>query len=572
MEVSYQYRTRLEKKYADLQRSSLNTQYAQAPCAGFRETENFQNLITVLGNADVTLNEQRLMALGPKFAPATRSVTANHHSLDISFQLMADSTRRIFINPKASSVTAALPPPPFPASHVQFTPPIPTIEVRLASLKTSIFKCFDKYASSTTDNLAPPLRQALISLIAKRKTNELRISTSDKGGEFVVIPTSLDQQIVRHHLSDSSLYQPTTTENYESAAKTIETKWKNLCKQRAIPSKMKTSFLTTHPTPPVLYTLIKTHKLNVTNSAQPKDYKIRPIISQCSGPTDKIGWLLTRILSPLLKFVPAHLTNTNDLIQRIKEIDMSQVGAFASFDVEGLYTNVDNPSAIDATMEMLIEHLDQINLQGFLPEDIYSLLIVILDANIFRWSNKFFKQLRGLAMGLRLAPLLAIIFLNKLELRALSTMFYKLYGRYIDDTLVLATNNNQLNLIFDNLNKAHPQIKFTREDPTAFGLPYLNTKINISSNKLQLEWYRKPTCKNHILHANSAHPNHMKDNVVKSLRKTALQICNTIKARNEAEILVNNIAKQNGYIGSRFADQRGLGRYRKHTAIFKYIN
>ena len=156
-----------------------------------------------------------------------------------------------------------------------------------------------------------------------------------------------------------------------------------------------------------------------------------------------------------------------------------------------------------------------------------------------QWSNKFFKQLRGLAMGLRLAPLLAIIFLNKLELRALSTMFYKLYGRYIDDTLVLATNNEHLNLIFDNLNKAHPQIKFTREDPSASGLPYLNTKINISSNKLQLEWYRKPTCKNHILHANSAHPNHMKDNVIKSLRKTALQICNTIKARNEAEILVS---------------------------------
>lgn len=332
---------------------------------------------------------------------------------------------------------------------------------------------------------------------------------------------------------------------------------------------MKTSFLTTHPTPPVLYTLIKTHKLDLTKPAQPKEFKIRPIISQCGGPADKISWLLTRILSPLLKFVPAHLTNTNDLINRIKKIDMSQVGAFASFDVEGLYTNVDNPSAIDATMEMLLEYLNKVNLQGLLPEDIYTLLTVVLDANIFKWSNNFFKQLRGLAMGLRLAPILAIIFMHKLELKALSTLLYQFYGRYIDDTLVLATNNDHLNLIFEDLNKAHPQIKFTREDPDATGIPFLNTKLNISNSKLQLGWYRKPTCKNNILHANSAHPKHMKDNVVKSLRKTAIQICNTITARNAAETLVNRIAKQNGYIGSRFPDQRGLGRYRPNTASFK---
>lgn len=46
-----------------------------------------------------------------------------------------------------------------------------------------------------------------------------------------------------------------------------------------------------------LYGLPKTHKANVP---------MRPIVSACDDPIDKLSWLLERIITQLLVFVPAH--------------------------------------------------------------------------------------------------------------------------------------------------------------------------------------------------------------------------------------------------------------------------
>ena len=43
-----------------------------------------------------------------------------------------------------------------------------------------------------------------------KKNRQVRISVSDKGGEFVVMNSDLDNQLMEKHLGNESLYEPTT--------------------------------------------------------------------------------------------------------------------------------------------------------------------------------------------------------------------------------------------------------------------------------------------------------------------------------------------------------------------------
>ncbi|EYC04165.1 hypothetical protein Y032_0089g2259 [Ancylostoma ceylanicum] len=68
-------------------------------------------------------------------------------------------------------------------------------------------------------------------------------------------------------------------------------------------------------------------------------------------------------------------------------------------------------------MKSLLEHLSnhsrEVSLCGFSTSDVETLLEAALDCNVFRFNNNFYAQKRGLAMGMRIAPLLAIIYLDQ---------------------------------------------------------------------------------------------------------------------------------------------------------------
>ena len=93
-----------------------------------------------------------------------------------------------------------------------------------------------------------------------------------------------------------------------------------------------------------------------------------------------------------------------------------------------------------------------------------ALVKVCLRANYFSFDGKLYFLRRGLAMGSRLAPLLAIIFMGALDAQVLRQRPI-LYFRYIDDTFVVTATPEGLQSLFDLLNSLHPHIHFTREAP-----------------------------------------------------------------------------------------------------------
>ena len=182
-----------------------------------------------------------------------------------------------------------------------------------------------------------------------KKNRQVRISVSDKGGEFVVMNNKLGNQLMGKHLGNESLYEP-TTDLTQQAKDEINEVWEYAAKKNDIKERTIARLTTTHSQCPVIYLLTKTHKFhyNVPTS-DPDAIKVRPIISACGGPADKISWLIQVICNPLLQFVKAHLRNTGELLRNLRRASNGELKnkILFSLDVVSLYPSVINDATID---------------------------------------------------------------------------------------------------------------------------------------------------------------------------------------------------------------------------------
>ena len=141
-----------------------------------------------------------------------------------------------------------------------------------------------------------------------------------------------------------------------------------------------------------------------------------------------------------------------------------------------MYTNVGIEESINIALKSLKDL--RTNLYGLTLLNIKQLLSYILKNNFFEFEGNFFLQHRGLAMGSRIAPILAIIALDRVEkLTLFSSNLFSIpfYKHCVDDSLIL------LNSTGDALNNSrHPTIQFELENPaTDNSIAILDCKIQI---------------------------------------------------------------------------------------------
>uniref|UniRef100_A0A7I4Z6L7 Reverse transcriptase domain-containing protein n=1 Tax=Haemonchus contortus TaxID=6289 RepID=A0A7I4Z6L7_HAECO len=415
-------------------------------------------------------------------------------------------------------------------------------------LSSGVLEIFKRHGRERFSNMTNEQWDGLREVRKRVADGEIRLSVSDKGGEFVVLPCSLDREITELHLNDASVYGHSTEKAFLTQCHRLNTLWVSIGKTAKLDSMLIRRLKLDTTSCPVFYSLIKTHKLSNggEKSANASDYKIRPIISCVGGPTDRISWFLNRIVGQLLRYVPSHLPNTNEFLDRLRSCRLQENCVVESFDVTALYTNVNNNEALQAVSEMLDEHETEIVTFGLSKVHIMALIKECLNCNIFKWSGQYFSQKRGLTMGQRLAPVLAICFMGRIERPVIARMPI-MYCRYIDDCCVITSTQQEMDVLFDILNRQSQYIKFTREVPHEGWLPYLNTQIKISGGRYHVKWYRKNSSKNILLHAKSAHPEAVKRAVVRNMYRTATGMCTGEVEREESRKLACEIAKLNGY-------------------------
>ena len=141
-----------------------------------------------------------------------------------------------------------------------------------------------------------------------------------------------------------------------------------------------------------------------------------------------------------------------------------------SFDVVSLYTNVGTEEAIETTLQYVNKY--NMYLYGLSASDLWELLHLLLDNNVFMFDKSIFKQIRGLAMGNRLSGTLAINVIDRFERRFVYDKFKPspiIFVRYVDDIGTVVPSVEVAHQTLEYLNKQHPTIQFELETPAEDG-------------------------------------------------------------------------------------------------------
>ena len=206
------------------------------------------------------------------------------------------------------------------------------------------------------------------------------------------------------------------------------------------------SFVTHNSDLPTFYHLVKTHKPG-------PELKIRPIVSNCTGPTKKISWLLSNVLKPIYRLLPAHLEDSKQLIASISDLDPSITSTFRypfSLDVKSLYTSVPPLEAIKALENKILRHREVS--WPMRADHITELLKVVFANTYFRFHDSVYKQTSGLPMGNSVSGVMAAVYMDAIEERSLSSINVALYKRYVDDIFCLTTSEDEAKAIFGFMN------------------------------------------------------------------------------------------------------------------------
>ena len=113
-----------------------------------------------------------------------------------------------------------------------------------------------------------------------------------------------------------------------------------------------------------------------------------------------------------------------------------------------------------------------------------------------------------------------------------------MFKRFLDDIFMrFRGTQQQLHLLFDEINKIHPNIKFTISHTTKNNLkcdfcesnsdaiPFLDTQCKIQNKKIIVDLYKKPTDRNQYLLTSSCHPSSVTNNIPFSLTLRIVRLC-----------------------------------------------
>ena len=174
-----------------------------------------------------------------------------------------------------------------------------------------------------------------------------------------------------------------------------------------------------------------------------------------------------------------------------------------TLDVSSLYTNIPHNEGIDACRYFL--NTRDRNASSISTETLCNLIRMILTMNNFCFNGKHYLQTHGTAMGTRMAPSYANLFLAKFETDALSRAPFQPWARYISDIFMIWTRSVQdLNTFTSFLNDILPTIKFTGY------YSFLDVNVSLRNGKNHHYRYTKPTDKHQYLLHSSCHPIHSK--------------------------------------------------------------
>ena len=250
------------------------------------------------------------------------------------------------------------------------------------------------------------------------------------------------------------------------------------------------------------------------------------------------------------------LSDSRHLINILETTTLSQDTLLATLDVKSLYEVILQQEGIDIATRRYMQSTMHPSIP---PHVIRTMLQFILNHNIFQFNAHTYKQTRGVAMGTRMAPTFANLFMADVEedlLRRASTGFPRplLWMCYIDDIFLLWPGSpQQLCDFVDFLNTWHPTVNFTLKY-NMHSIDFMDMNIYKgsrfqSSGILDLQPHYKLTNTFSYLHFSSSHPPHVQIGLIKGelTRLLRLSSSHTTYAKH-VNVLLTHL-RESGYPG-----------------------
>ena len=447
----------------------------------------------------------------------------------------------------------------FPPTNHEYKPPAPrlhpTDENVLRDTKNSILSIYkNNLSKKQPTNISKKQRTALKEL---RETSDIIIKQSDKDKQLVAINKSDYIDMCSDHLADSTTYEEVTKNPLPKMEKEVTKTVETICHD----SSYLEGKLQPHcPRIPEFYGTFKTHK-----KVSPPP--LRPVVSGCDGPIDKLATLCNAILQQAIDRIPTNISSTTQFKKRLEEKYVGTMGeehTMFTADIKALYTNIPLDHCLRVTMEFLERNCHTINMMGLSLEEFRAALSTILNEGYFRFDDKYYRQNKGLAMGVRPAPPLAILYvyltveLPLLEndfsyalsyiLRPLDLPTIEYWDRYVDDVFsVVKGDASCLEKVIIFINKLNPDIQFTYE--TGVEVSYLDVTVSINHRTKcpDFQLFIKPSNLGVFLNYNSHHPKSILINTAMNEFRRAYNNCSTDEFRKSGYNKISKILLSNEY-------------------------
>ena len=378
------------------------------------------------------------------------------------------------------------------------------------------------------DNLSKSERKALNELL---HNNEIVIKQADKCGTVVIMTKKYYHEMVMEHLLDHSTY---TEPNEEDPDKKVMEIIKEYADEYTLPdvlTEKENEYISEFsPTSSKFYCLPKIHKSKEIEKImeerpadhlkmpEPPNISGRPIVGGPNCPTNKLSNL---ILKPLVFKVRSYVKDSFHFLEMLpRNVDFEST--FVTFDVSSLYTNISHDLALEAISYWIDKHPEDLVESRFSKEFVMKGIELILTLNYFVFDDKCYLQIKGVAMGTKVAVVLAYLIYLDIKLYIILPNYFsndyclciiKWRKSFIDDCFILWKKSENLQLFEELLNTLHPLIKFTKKEGDA-NIPFLDILvIKTEQGTTETDIFYKKTNAHRYFVSESAHPHKTKRNI-----------------------------------------------------------
>ena len=138
----------------------------------------------------------------------------------------------------------------------------------------------------------------------------------------------------------------------------------------------------------------------------------RPVVSACSCPTELISNYLDKVMTPVVKSLPSYIKDSNHALEIFRNFNFSGENKIIfTMDITSLYTVIPNNEGLQALKYVF----NQRPIKKPSSETLLRLAELVLALNCFSFGDKYYKRINGVAMGTKMGPSYANLFVGFTE-------------------------------------------------------------------------------------------------------------------------------------------------------------